>query len=114
MCSSDLIDLHALMTLDDPLPPHYEQLTAQITVQLATTRLAAQAFTTGTPADEHELWQTYTALRREAAALAALLNDALQVIPFERVPGLSCVTTASVIAYLTVPRDPRHQRETQP
>ncbi len=108
------IDLHPLMTLQDPLPPGTEDLTARITVQLAAARLAAAGFTTADYADERvtpdELWARFTAMRGEAAGLAALLNEALVLIPHTARP-VPYVSTASVVAYLTVPQYPTVQRE---
>ncbi|MFJ6384675.1 hypothetical protein ACIQI7_32295 [Kitasatospora sp. NPDC092039] len=109
------IDLHPLMSAENPLPPGNEDLAARITVQLAQARLAAAAFTTADYTDtaltRDELWSRFTAMRGEACALAALLNEALLLIPYEQVPGVWCVSTASVVEYLTVPRYPVIQRE---
>ncbi len=108
------IDLHALMTLQDPLPSGHEDLAARITVQLAEARLAAAGFTTADYADERvtpgELWARFTGMRGEAAGLAALLNEALVLIPYQLRP-VPYVSTASVVAYLTVPQYPTVQRE---
>ncbi|MFF2630866.1 hypothetical protein ACFVUN_34525 [Kitasatospora griseola] len=109
------IDMQPLMTLEDPLPPGHEDLAARISVQLAQARLAAIAFTTADYTDDavtpDELWARFGAMRGEAAALAALLNKALPLIPRQRVPGVPFVSTASVVDYLTVPRHPLRQRE---